>query len=267
MNNTIVYLLVLMQIEIFVGAALIFGIRYKRSTIKRSSFIDTSVLIDGRIVEAIQAGFVPDKLVIPRSVLSELQLLADGADREKRSRARNGLDIAAKLNGEYPEQVSIFNDGAYDGVDNQLLKLARKYHGSICTIDYNLNKVATVEGIRVLNINELAKQLRIAHLPGERVHIKILQKGNDASQGVGYMPDGTMVVVEQAAQSIGKEVEVEFIRSLQTAAGRMLFARVLRTKQSQASQKSRIDQRNKHGQTRPRKATAEDKLVHLANNS
>lgn len=192
-------------------------------------FVDTSVLIDGRIVSVMESGFVTRPLYIPRSVVGELQFLADNADSEKRSRARHGLDVITQLQAIKMANVTIFTDSvrAKEGVDNRLLELAKKHNGAICTIDYNLNKVAVVEGIEVLNVNELAKTLRMAYLPGERMIIELSQKGNDSHQGVGHLEDGTMVVVEHAYKQIGSKVEVEFIRSLQTAAGKMMFAKLV----------------------------------------
>ena len=195
----------------------------------RPVFIDTSVLIDGRIISVAKSGFMTDTLVIPRSVIGELQFLADNADHEKRARARHGLDIVTELQAIPQVTVEIFQDGskATEGVDERLLKLAKEHSGAICTIDYNLNKVAVVEGITVLNINELAQTLRMAYLPGEKMLLELVQKGQDSHQGVGYLSDGTMVVVENAVKLIGKTVEIEFIRSLQTAAGKMMFARLV----------------------------------------
>lgn len=192
-------------------------------------FVDTSVLIDGRIIAIAQSGFMSRTLYIPRSVVGELQFLADNADSEKRSRARHGLDVINELQLLTTVKTEIFPDGtrAKEGVDNRLLELAKKHNGSICTIDYNLNKVAVVEGITVLNVNDLAKTLRMAYLPGEKTLIEITQKGNDSHQGVGHLSDGTMVVVEQGGQLVGKSVEIEFIRSLQTAAGKMMFAKLV----------------------------------------
>lgn len=192
-------------------------------------FIDTSVLIDGRIIAIAESGFMTRPLYIPRSVVGELQFLADNADTEKRTRARHGLDIITQLQSMSSVKVLIFNDGvrAEEGVDNRLLELAKKHGGAVCTIDYNLNKVAVVEGIEVLNVNELAKSLRMAYLPGEHVTIELTQKGNDSHQGVGHLADGTMVVVEHAYKQIGKSVEIEFIRGLQTAAGKMMFAKLV----------------------------------------
>jgi rRNA-processing protein FCF1 len=193
----------------------------------RPIFVDTSVLIDGRIIAVARSGFITDTLVIPRSVIGELQFLADNGDHDKRSRARYGLDVAQELQALDAVKVEILQDGSRpaDGVDNQLLHLAKQYGGAICTIDYNLNKVANVEGIVVLNVNDLAMSLRMAYLPGERMMLEITQKGNEQHQGVGHLSDGTMVVVEQASSLVGKRVEIEFIRSLQTAAGKMMFAR------------------------------------------
>ena len=199
----------------------------------RPILIDTSVLIDGRIISVASSGFIGDTLVIPRSVIGELQFLADNADHEKRTRARYGLDVVSDLQKMPNVVVEILQDGskAEEGVDERLLILAKKHNAAICTIDYNLNKVAVVEGIAVLNVNELAQSLRMAYLPGEKILLELVQKGQDSHQAVGYLVDGTMVVVEHASQFIGKTVEVEFIRSLQTAAGKMMFAKRIEPKQ------------------------------------
>lgn len=204
----------------------------------RMILVDTSVLIDGRILAVAKTGFIGGTLVIPRSVVGELQFLADNADHDKRARARYGLDVVTELQNLPEIEVEILQDGskAEEGVDERLLKLAKKHAAVVCTIDYNLNKVAVVEGITVLNVNELAQSLRMAHLPGERMMLELVQKGQDAHQGVGYLPDGTMVVVEHANKQIGQTVEIEFIRSLQTAAGKMMFARPVDSKQSQQKQ-------------------------------
>jgi len=191
-------------------------------------FVDTSILIDGRIIAIAKNGFIgSDTLFIPRSVIGELQYLADNGDSEKRTRARHGLDLVSELQAMANVKVEIFQDGskAEEGVDERLLKLAKQYHGAICTIDYNLNKVAQTEGITVLNVNDLAMSLRMAYLPGEKMLLELTQKGQDNHQAVGHLTDGTMVVVEHASKLIGKTVEIEFIRSLQTAAGKMMFAK------------------------------------------
>lgn len=201
----------------------------------RPILVDTSVLIDGRIISVAKSGFIGDTLVIPRSVVGELQFLADNADHDKRARARYGLDVVTELQNMPHMDVEILQDGskAAEGVDERLLSLAKKYSAAVCTIDYNLNKVAVVEGITVLNVNELAQSLRMAYLPGERMLLELVQKGQDSHQSVGYLPDGTMVVVENSSKSIGQTVEIEFIRSLQTAAGKMMFARPVERKQEQ----------------------------------
>jgi uncharacterized protein YacL len=212
---------------------------HKKET--RPIFVDTSVLIDGRVLSVASSGFVGSKLSIPRSVIGELQFLADNADNEKRSRARHGLDVVTELQSMPSVEVEIFRDSprAEEGVDNRLLSLARKYRGSILTIDYNLNKVAKVEGIKILNVNDLAMGLRMAYLPGERISLELTQKGQDNHQAVGHLSDGTMVVVEHASGKIGQSVEIEFIRSLQTAAGKMMFAKL-------------VDRNNHNAQTRKR---------------
>jgi uncharacterized protein YacL len=193
----------------------------------RPILVDTSVLIDGRIIAVAKSGFIGDTLVVPRSVIGELQFLADNADHDKRARARYGLDVVSELQNMPSVEVEILQDGskATEGVDERLLTLAKKHGAAVCTIDYNLNKVAVVEGIAVLNVNELAQSLRMAYLPGEKMLLELVQKGQDSHQGVGYLTDGTMVVVEHASKSIGQTIEIEFIRSLQTAAGKMMFAK------------------------------------------
>lgn len=216
-------------------------VRKEKMAVLAPVFVDTSVLIDGRIIAVAESGFITRPLYIPRSVVGELQFLADNADTEKRTRARHGLDVIKQLQSIATMKTLIFPDGekAEEGVDNRLLSLAKKHKGSLCTIDYNLNKVAVVEGIQVLNVNELAKSLRMAYLPGERGYIELTQKGNDQHQAVGHLEDGTMVVVEHANKQIGHTVEVEFIRSLQTAAGKMMFAKLTQPQQS-AQKKSAV---------------------------
>ena len=205
----------------------------------RPILVDTSVLIDGRIIAVAKSGFIGDTLVIPRSVIGELQYLADNADHDKRARARYGLDVVKDLQSMPHLTVEILQDGskAEEGVDERLLTLAKKYSAAVCTIDYNLNKVAVVEGITVLNVNELAQSLRMAYLPGEKMLLELVQKGQDAHQAVGYLTDGTMVVVEHASKNLGQTVEIEFIRSLQTAAGKMMFAKRVERDQPQRVKK------------------------------
>ena len=207
--------------------------RLPRNTLKtkgRALLVDTSVLMDGRITAVAKTGFIGDTLVIPRSVVGELQFLADHADSDKRARARYGLDVVTELQAMDEVEVELLQDGskAREGVDERLLSLAKQHGAWLLTIDYTLNKVAAVEGIGVLNINELAQSIRMAHLPGEHLTLALLQKGQDAHQAVGHLPDGTMVVVEQASSQLGRTCEVEIIRNLQTAAGKMIFAKLVK---------------------------------------
>lgn len=194
---------------------------------KRKVYIDTSALIDGRVVAVAKVGFLGDELIIPRSVLRELQLLADGRDSEKRSRARFGLDNINTLERMETVTVTILNDKLdRTPVDERLIELAHQNHGLILTNDYNLNMVATNEGIDVLNVNDLALAVRQEYLPGETFHLKITGLGSNPKQGVGHLPDGTMVVVDNAYKKVDEEVDVQFVRYLQTSSGRMMFAKM-----------------------------------------
>lgn len=224
---------------------------------RRMMLIDTSVLIDGRIVPVAASGFLSDTLLIPRSVVGELQYLADNADAEKRSRARHGLDVINELQSLNGVTVEIYPDSSRtpEGVDQRLLMLSKKLDAVLCTIDFNLNKVARVEGITVLNINELAQHLRMSHLPGEKMTVEVVAKGQDAHQGVGYMPDGTMVVIEQASGQVGSLVEIEIIRSLQTAAGRMMFARLIGRQTPQKNREQRVKTSRAQNNTQPASKT------------
>lgn len=237
-------------------------------------FVDTSVLIDGRIITVARSGFITGRLCIPRSVVGELQLMADKADGEKRSRARHGLDVINELKSIEDLNFEIFQDGSHaeEGVDERLLSLAKKYNGSVCTIDFNLNKVARIEGIQVLNVNDLSMGLRMAYLPGEKMTLELTQKGNDQHQAVGHLPDGTMVVVERADKLIGKSAEVEFTRSLQTSAGKMMFAKLISKNDSDKNNYKKNSSKNnskaysmKSKLGRRNKSSAEDNFVELAN--
>ena len=203
--------------------------------------VDTSVLMDGRVVDLAKTGFLLGQVVVPRSVLSELQLLADGSDHTKRERARFGMDAMKELKDVLGTSFTLLADEPRtpEGVDSRLLTLAKQMSASVLTIDYNLNKVAQVEGITVLNINELAKSLRMSHLPGDTLELELTQKGQDSHQAIGHLRDGTMVVVEQAKKYIGQTKQVEIIRSLQTDAGRMMFAKIVDTDTSQHAESSR----------------------------
>ena len=188
--------------------------------------LDTSVLIDGRLLDIARTGFFDWELVVPEIVLDELHLVSDSSDDLKRQRGRRGLDM---LNGlKKVTSVRIFKDfdGASkenNGVDKELVRLAKKYKMKIMTLDFNLNKVARAEGVKVLNINSLANSLKTSVLPGETMKVKIVQKGKEAGQGVGYLPDGTMIVVEGAEDKKGKVLVVTVSRVIQTDAGKMVF--------------------------------------------
>ncbi|MDR2336884.1 MAG: TRAM domain-containing protein [Candidatus Nomurabacteria bacterium] len=193
---------------------------------RRKVFVDTSVLMDGRIFAVAQTGFIGDELLIPKGVVREMQLLADGKDSEKRMRARLGMDVVSSLLKIDNLQVSLFDDTEADGgVDERLLTLAKEHGALILTNDFNLGKVAATENITILNINDLAQGLRSEFSVGEQLEVEIVQKGSGRGQGVGHLPDGTMVVIDKASRDIGKKVKIEILRHRQTGAGRMAFAR------------------------------------------
>ncbi|MDO4220074.1 MAG: hypothetical protein Q4D22_02485 [Candidatus Saccharibacteria bacterium] len=196
---------------------------------RRKVFVDTSTLMDGRILAVAKSGFLGDEILIPRSVIRELQLLADGPDSEKRTRARFGLDIVNELERVELADVEIFADDTKRvKVDERLIELAKENRGMILTNDFNLIKVAATEKVDAININELAQSLRSEYLPGDHLNVKIISVGSNAHQGVAYLPDGTMVVVDEADRFAGKNmmVEIEFVRYLQTNAGKMMFAKL-----------------------------------------
>jgi uncharacterized protein YacL len=201
----------------------------KHPRYKNQAVLDTSSLIDGRIEQVAESGFLTGvNLLVPQFVLAELQLLADNKDELKRARGRLGLEMVQKLQAIRTVKVEVIKDDtkSTNAVDDKLLYVAKKRVCPIVTTDFNLNKVATIQDIRILNVNELAQSLRPSVLPGEQVKIKIVQRGSESHQGVGYLTDGTMVVVDQASRFMGKEVTVQVQRIIQTAAGRMLFAQV-----------------------------------------
>ena len=195
---------------------------------QRKIILDSCALIDGRIVAVINNRFLADELVIPQFIVNELQLLADGADSHKRERARFGLDIAHQLQDSTLVKVSI-DHSVFPDIktnDDKLITLTKKLDAVLCTTDYNLAKVAALESIYTLNINELAQSLRPISLPGETLDIKIIQKGSNRDQGVGYLEDGTMIVVDNAARHLGRTVPVSVTRMHQTVAGKMVFGQV-----------------------------------------
>lgn len=196
----------------------------------RKIYVDSSALIDGRILNIAKTGFLDGDLVIPRCVLRELQLLADSKDKERRNRARAALSTVSELERVLETNVEIVDDGEEEPekVDDRLITLAKAHRGVILTTDYNLIKVAEATKIETLNINDLALAVRTEFLPGERTKLRITDKGSNRGQGVGHLPDGTMVVVEKAGNKIGKEIEVELVRFHQTSSGKILFARKTR---------------------------------------
>jgi uncharacterized protein YacL len=196
--------------------------------------IDTSVIVDGRILEIVESGFLEGPLVLPRFVLRELQLIADSVDAMKRTRGRRGLDVLAKLQETIPLDIADQDYPDLSGVDAKLVRMARERGAKLVTNDYNLNRVAQVEGVVVLNVNELAGAVKPVVLPGEEMHVTIVRDGKEPHQGVGYLDDGTMIVVENARRLIGEDADVQVTSVLQTVAGRMIFAK-LKPKPQQVS--------------------------------
>ena len=194
---------------------------------KAYKILDTSVIIDGRIADIAETGFLDGIIVTPQFVLRELQLVADSADSLKRNRGRRGLDILQRLQKVATLTIQIVEDDfpAVREVDLKLIELAKVYEGKIITNDFNLNKVAQLQGVQVLNINELANSLKPIVLPGETMRVFILKEGKEYNQGVAYLDDGTMVVVDNARKMIGKTIDVSVTSVLQTTAGKMIFGK------------------------------------------
>lgn len=238
---------------------------------RQGILLDTSVLIDGRIVSIAHSGLVSAKLIVPSSVVRELQFMADKADHDKRERARYGLDVITQLQTTDGVRLEVIDDGKISehGVDEQLLELAQRWRSKLCTIDYNLNKSARARGVEVVNINELAHALRVMYLPGEKLEVKLQQQGQDSHQAVGYLDDGTMVVVDQAKEYIGQTIAVEATRILQTAAGKMMFAKHSLRPQAQRQKKTkepaRVVSARRARKAVKKRASPEDDLVMLAN--
>lgn len=190
--------------------------------------VDTSVIIDGRILDICKTKFLDNKIIIPRFVLKELQQIADSTDPMKRQRGRRGLEILHTIQQEVGKGITIHEEDfpEVSEVDAKLVKLAKLLEGKILTVDFNLNRVASIQGIKVLNINELANALKPVVFPGEQMQIKLIKEGKEHNQAVGYLDDGTMVVVEDARRLIGQEVKVAVTSVLQTQAGRMIFTKL-----------------------------------------
>ena len=190
--------------------------------------LDTSVIIDGRILDIVRSGFLDGPLLLPRFVLRELQNIADSSDAMRRTRGRRGLDVLTKLQALTPLEIVERDFDTVSEVDAKLVMLARERGGKLVTNDFNLNRVANVEGVPVLNMNELANAVKPVLLPGEELRVALIKEGKEAHQGVGYLDDGTMIVVENGRRQVGETVDVAVTSALQTAAGRMIFAKLKR---------------------------------------
>jgi uncharacterized protein YacL len=201
----------------------------KEPAAEKYILIDTSAIIDGRIADISQTGFLDGVLLIPRFVLNELQRIADSPDTLKRNRGRRGLEMLKRLQKDsiIPIQISEIDATDVNDVDGKLIKIGRTYHYPVVTNDYNMNRVAELQGVRVLNINELANSVKPAVLPGEEMRVRVIQEGKELNQGVAYLDDGTMIVVENGRRYVDRgDVDVMVTRVLQTVAGRMIFATV-----------------------------------------
>lgn len=197
-----------------------------REFASRPIFLDTSVLIDGRFIDVVKSGFVDNPLIVIEPVLQELQRVADSGDPGKRQRGRRGLEILEELKKlDHPNLETIAYEKPVEDVDKELINLAKKEKGKIATVDFNLNKVASVSGITVLNVNLLANALKTIVIPGEVMSVKVVQEGREGNQGVGYLEDGTMIVIEGGKSLVGREINLVVTRVIQTAAGRMIFGR------------------------------------------
>lgn len=192
-----------------------------------TKIVDTSCIIDGRIEELMKTGFIEGQILVPRFVLQELQQLADTANDQKRVRGRRGLDILNRMQEGFPGRI-VINPADYEDiatVDAKLIHLAQEINGTVLTNDYNLSKVANLQKVQILNVNDLAQAIRPIYLPGDLIEVKVLKQGKEDTQGVGYLDDGTMVVVEEGQHYLGNQLRVVVTSALQTSAGRMIFAK------------------------------------------
>lgn len=194
---------------------------------ERSVLLDTSVIIDGRIADISQTGFITGVMLVPRFVLNELQHIADSSDVLRRNRGRRGLDMLNRMqkDSRRPLRITDIDIEEVREVDDKLVALAKRLKCPVLTNDYNLNRVAEIQGVTVLNVNELANAVKLVFLPGESIRVEVIQEGKEVGQGVGYLDDGTMVVVEEGRRFMGSTLNVTVTKILQTAAGRMIFAR------------------------------------------
>lgn len=192
----------------------------------RPLILDTSAIIDGRILDIGRTGFINGLILIPQFVLTELQQVADSVDGLKRARGRRGFEVVEELKKIKQLRVEVWDkDQSGKQVDEKLINLAKSLHGRIVTTDFNLNKLALISNIAVLNVNDLANAVKTISLPGEKMELKVVHLGKDKNQGVGYLPDGTMVVVAEAADQIGRTISIEVTKNIQTPAGRMIFGK------------------------------------------
>ena len=218
----------------FPGGGAVTEAQVPKARLQPPKILDTNVIIDGRVADICRVGFIEGPIFIPRFVLEELQQIADSGDALKRARGRRGLDILNQMQKEMDLQVTEYdNTGSNEEVDAKLVTLGKELGASIVTNDFNLNKVAELQGVRVLNINELANALKPVVLPGEEMGVTIIKEGKEQSQGIGYLDDGTMVVVEGGRRLIGEKVAVVVTSVLQTVAGKMIFATMREEHQAQ----------------------------------
>lgn len=195
-------------------------------SLTRPLVLDTSAIIDGRVLDIAKVGFISGLVLVPKFVLTELQQVADSADGLKRARGRRGFEVVEELKKIKAVRVEVWDkDQSGKAVDEKLINLAKGLNGRILTTDFNLNKLASVSNIAVLNVNDLANAVKTYALPGEKMEIKIVHLGKDKSQGVGYLADGTMIVVADSAEKIGQTIDIEVTKNIQTPAGRMIFAK------------------------------------------
>ena len=200
----------------------------KKQKFANALFLDTSAIIDGRILDVARLGFLTGEVIVPEFVLSELKHIADSEETLRRNKGRRGLDVLSEFKKVKGIKVAILDESITNAseIDDKLALLTKQYRGKLITSDFNLNKKAKVLGIPVLNVNELSNVLKTVALPGEELTVSIVQEGKGKDQGVGYLPDGTMIVVEYGGQMIGKKANVVVARTIQTAAGRMLFTKL-----------------------------------------